>query len=101
MIRKITAHIPGWLKNRYVLTFILFLVWMTFFDQNDFITLYHLKSELRDIRKEKEYYRHQIEETRENLEDLFNNNEKLEKFAREKYLMKKDDEDIFIIVVEE
>lgn len=74
---------------------------MLFFDQNDIITQVKLKSELYKINKEKNYYQEQILETQEDLENLLNDNNKLEKFAREKYLMKKDNEDIFVIVVED
>ncbi len=99
--KDINGRIPKWLKNRYSVTVILFLIWMTFFDQNDFVTLYNLRSELNSIRQEKLYYREQIQETGENLDNLLNDREKLEKYAREKYLMKKDDEDIFVLVVDE
>ncbi len=101
MIQKFWSKIPSFLKNKYAVTIGIFFVWMLFFDQNDIITQVKLKSELYKINKEKNYYQEQILETQEDLENLLNDNNKLEKFAREKYLMKKDNEDIFVIVVED
>ena len=101
MISRLWYKIPPYLRNKYAITTIVFLVWMLFFDQNDIITQIKLKSELYQINKEKAYYLEQIHETQQDLENLLNDNEKLEKFAREKYLMKKDNEDIFVIVTEE
>lgn len=62
--------------------------------------LFKLKNELNTIRSEKEYFQEKITETRADLDNLLNDNEKLEKFAREKYLMKNDNEEIFVITVE-
>ena len=101
MIAKLWAKVPPYIRNKYAITLIVFFVWMLFFDQNDIITQVKLKSELYQINKEKAYYQEQILETQEDLENLLNDNDKLEKFAREKYLMKKDNEDIFVIVVED
>ena len=101
MIAKFWAKVPPILRNKYVITLIVFFLWMLFFDQNDIISQFKLKSELYQINKEKAYYQEQILETQEDLENLLNDNEKLERFAREKYLMKKDNEEIFVIVTEE
>lgn len=78
-----------------------FIVWMLFFDSNDVFMLYKLRSELHTIKSEKEYFETKIEETKLDLDNLLNDKEKLEKFAREKYLMKNSNEDIFVIAVEE
>lgn len=101
MLKAYWDKVPTWLKNRYSLTVIAFTVWMVFFDSNDVFMLYKLKSELRTIRQEKEYFEDQIEQTRADLDNLLNDKTKLEKFAREKYLMKNDNEDIFVVVVED
>lgn len=74
---------------------------MLFIDSNDAFMLSKLKSELNTIKSEKEYFDQRIEETKADLNDLLNDNKKLEKFAREKYLMKNANEDIFVIVVED
>ena len=101
MFKSLLDKVPNWLKNRYSITVLAFTVWMLFFDSNDAFMLYKLKSELNTISAEKEYFEERIEETRADLDNLLNDNEKLEKFAREKYLMKNDNEDIFVIVVDE
>lgn len=101
MISRLWLKIPPVIRNKYVLTLLCFAFWMLFFDQNDILSQIKLKSELYKINKEKAYYQEQILETQEDLENLLNDDAKLEKFAREKYLMKKDNEDIFVIVVED
>lgn len=101
MLKQYIDKIPNGLKNRYSITVIAFVIWMLFFDSNDAFMLYKLRSELNTIRSEKEYFQVKIEETRLDLDNLLNDQEKLEKFAREKYLMKNSDEDIFVISVEE
>lgn len=101
MLKQYWDKVPEWLKNRYAITVILFAIWMSFFDSNDAFMLYKLRSELNQIKSEKEYFEERIETTRADLDNLLNDNEKLEKFAREKYLMKNKNEDIFVIVVDE
>lgn len=100
MIKPYWDRVPSWLKNRYAMTVIVFSVWMLFFDSNDAFMLYKLKNELRVIESEKEYFEDQIKVTRADLDNLLNDNDKLEKFAREKYLMKNSNEDIFVITVQ-
>lgn len=87
-----------WLKNKYVVSIIVFLVWMTFFDRNDFISQYSYKQELNKLKVDKEYYLKQVEENKESIFELMSDPANLEKFAREKYHMKKDDEDVFLII---
>jgi cell division protein FtsB len=90
--------IPTWLKNKYVLTALGFTVWVLFFDARDFITShFREKEELRKLEASKKYYEQQIATTREELEQLKSNPAILEKYAREKYRMKKDNEDLFLI----
>lgn len=90
-----------WLKNKYVIVSVLFFVWLLFIDRNDLITQFKLKSQVRDLEKEKAYYQEEIATLEENSKDLFTDPKKLETFAREEYLMKKDNEDVFVIVEEE
>ncbi len=101
MLKQYLDKIPSGLKNRYSLTVLAFVVWMLFFDSNDAFMLYKLRSELKTIKSEKEYFEVKIEETKLDLDNLLNDKEKLEKFAREKYLMKNNNEDIFVIALEE
>lgn len=79
----------------------LFAIWLAFFDQNDFYTQYKLSKELNKLESDKEYYLREIGAAKSDLNELVSDNEQLEKFAREKYFMKKSDEEIFLIVREE
>ena len=90
--------LPNWLKNKYVLTAGFFAVWMLFFDNRDIITT-HFKhrGELNRLEESKAYYQQQIQNTRRELEQLKSDPGVLEKYAREKYRMKKDNEDLFVI----
>lgn len=84
-------------QNKYIIALCAFIFLMLFIDHNDIFVQLHRHSQLKDLLASKQYYEKQIEQTRKNLNDLQNNPAALEKFAREKYLMKKDNEDIFTI----
>lgn len=92
--------LPRYAKNFYFLFGAFFLIWMIFIDSNDFYTQFKLRKKLSDLENEKEYYLEKIKEVQKDREGLLSNQDLLEKFAREKYLMKKDSEDLFIIVEE-
>lgn len=70
---------------------------MLFFDERDVFTMSHHRQELRELQKSKKYYTEQINKEKEVLENLKNNPAMLEKYAREKYYMKRDKEDLFLI----
>jgi cell division protein FtsB len=89
------------LKSRYFITAAVFFIWILFFDQNNLITQIQYRLELNQLEEEKEFYKGEIEEIRSDLDELQSNPRTLEKFAREKYLMKKDNEELFVIVEEE
>jgi hypothetical protein len=74
------------------------LIWVAFFDSNNWIKQARLQSEIDDLEEQKEYYLKEIEKDSIALFDLTNNTETQEKFAREKYLMKKENEDIIVII---
>jgi cell division protein FtsB len=97
-LKKIKITIPPFLKNKYVIASIALMAWLIFFDGNDFFTQYSYRKKLNELEKEKEYYRVEIEKNRQELQSLVSSKKNLEKFAREKYLMKKDNEDIFVIL---
>jgi cell division protein FtsB len=86
--------------NRYFLTFIAFAAWLTFFDNNNLIRQQEMAAQLGELKREKEFYLAEIEQNRIAAQALENDMELLERYAREKYLMKKDNEDIFLIVEE-
>ena len=78
-----------------------FLVWLFVFDRNSLIDRIKYTRTLHDMEEEKEYYLQRIEEDSQRLEELKTDRENLEKFAREQFFMKKDNEDVFVIVEEE
>jgi cell division protein FtsB len=80
-----------------VVTSLVFLLWMIFLDANNLISRFQLSSKLSSLENEKEYYNEKIKEVEKDRDELFGDRESLEKFAREKYLMKKESEDIFIV----
>ncbi|CAN5548131.1 hypothetical protein BH11BAC1_BH11BAC1_05920 [soil metagenome] len=84
--------------NRYMFTFLGFLVWLSFFDKHDFILQHSYRNKLSDLIHEREYYITQIEINKTDMKELFTNNRNLEKFAREKYYMKRDNEEVFVFV---
>ena len=73
---------------------------MLFFDRNDLLSQYEYRSQLNKFKEEKAFYISEIEKVKSDLNELSTNQERLEKFAREKYLMKKDDEDVYVIIRE-
>ncbi|MEN9599885.1 MAG: hypothetical protein RL596_2204 [Bacteroidota bacterium] len=85
------------LLNKYVLVLIFFVVWMLFFDQRDFFQQKERRAELHKLEQKKAYYQQEIQKTKKELGDLQNSPAAVEKFARERYLMKKDGEDIFVV----
>jgi cell division protein DivIC len=86
------------LSNKYLLTVILVSGWVIFLDKNNVFSQMDLAAELKALETEKKYFLEQINKNREALTNLRTSPSNLEKFAREKYLMKKDNEDIFVIV---
>lgn len=86
------------LKNKFVLTAVLFIIWLLIFDQNNLSERRKSSTEYQQLVEERAYYLKKIEEDRKRINELKTNTDNLEKFAREQYLMKKDNEDIFVIV---
>lgn len=90
-----------WFSNRYVLTAAVGLVWVTFISEIDLVYLAKSQLELNRLENQVAHYELEIEATRNQLDDLTSNPERLERFAREKYFMKRDNEDLFRIVAKE
>ena len=87
-----------YLKNKYIIALLIFLGYMLFIDSNNFIRQYNMLHELNKVEKERGYYLNEIQENKSTTEDLLNDIEMLERYAREKFLMKREEEDIFLIV---
>ncbi len=89
-----------YLKNIFVIIFIVFAVWMLFIDSNSLLIHHELNEDINDLEDEKEYYNKEIEKDKKAIKEL-STDEGIEKLAREKYYMKKDNEDIYIIEYED
>ena len=85
------------LTNRYLLASAAFGVWMLFFDKNDYFTQRQRAQELQELNDKITYYQQQIDATRHELQALQNDPFTLEKYAREKYYMKRANEEIFVV----
>lgn len=86
------------LMNKYTITLLIFLVWLAFFDRNSLVGKRQLRGKIATLKKEKAYYQNKIEEDNRKMKELLSNKDNLEKFAREQYLMKNKNEDIFVIL---
>lgn len=103
IFQKFRARIKAWripslLLNKYVFTLFVFGVWMTFFDQNNFLRQYNRIHDLNVARSKTTYYVKETAATNKQLSELKSSEKALEKFAREKYYMKKPNEDVFVII---
>ena len=85
-------------SNFYLLATLSFLIWMIFIDSNNLPTQWRLTKRLWDLEDQKEYYKQKKVQIQQERNALFSNPELLEKFAREKYLMKKPTEDLYVVV---
>lgn len=94
---SLLRRIPPFLYNKYFLATALFVVWMLFFDRNDVFTQMERKRELAEIERSKDYFAQKIAEGKKFSMDMRSNADAVEKFVREKYLMKRDNEDLFLI----
>ncbi len=97
-MKKILDRLPTFTKSFYFLSLAFFLLWLAFFDSNDLFLQNELRSKQTELIKAKKFYEEKILEVKNDREALLNNSELLEKIAREKYLMKKENEDLYIIV---
>lgn len=84
--------------NKYLITTIAFVVWLVFFDSNNMLMQQDLKDRLNELQVEKKFYLDEIRRDSILTHQLQTDTTALEKFAREKYLMKKDGEDIFLVI---
>ena len=97
---KIANRIPKYLRNKYALSGLVFIIWVGFFDQNNLISQFQYHHELNKLEEEKDFYFKELKQIQADLNELKSKPASLEKFAREKYFMKKEDEEIFVIVEE-
>lgn len=91
------VRLPAFFKNKYLIALMAVLVWLLFFDKNNLIQQYRLQKQLHDLRRDKQYYLEEIRRDSTDLRMLQDDPDALERYARENYLMKKENEDIYII----
>ncbi len=88
-------------KNKYIIAGSIFAVWMLFFDRHDLSTQFDYYNQLKSLEGEKMFYETEINRINQNIKDLEGNSEEIERLAREKYQMKKDGEDVYVILRQE
>jgi cell division protein DivIC len=84
------------ISNKYLIILVIFVVWMGFFDENSYLNHRELNQEIDKLEDANEYYKEQIEMDQKVIDNL-NDPDSLEKYAREEYKMKKENEEIYII----
>lgn len=94
---KFLTHIPSWLKNKYLLAGSFFVIWMLFFDPKDIPSGFERKQKLNELQNSEQHLDDLITDSQKELQLLKNDAQSIEKYAREKYMMKKDNEDLFIV----
>ena len=94
---KLLTHLPSWLKSKYFIAFAGFAVIMLFLDKNDIFTTMARNRELQDLKHSKIHYTNEIAELTRIKDGLTLDPKTIEKFARENYMMKRDNEDLFVI----
>jgi cell division protein FtsB len=87
-------------KYKYLIAIVIFSLWMFVFDSNNIIKQMEYMSTLNKLEQERQYYLNEIKENQSSTNELVTNIDKLERYAREKYLMKKENEDIFLVIDE-
>ena len=87
-------------RNKFFLVTVAFVMWLIFFDKNDLLSHYEYHQQLVKLKQERDFYQTETDKVTKDLNELSSNPQQLEKFAREKYLMKKDNEDVYVIVKE-
>ncbi len=88
------------LQNKYVVAMFLFLIWITFFDENNLVAHHRNKLRLKALKEQRVFYREKIEADKKKLEEIRSGTRNLEKYAREQFNMTKPDEDLFLVVEE-
>ena len=96
-VKNIINKIPKPLKNKYIITLIFFIFWIVFIDDYNLIKQHQLQEDVNALKNQKEFYISEIKSDSIELYKLQNDPTEQERFAREKFLMKKENEDIFII----
>ncbi len=90
--------IPKYLRNKYGIILILFVTWMLVFDENNIFRQIKLTIEYNKLKKERLFFEQEIKNNSQGVKQLSDDPDLLEKLARERYMMKKSNEDVFLII---
>ncbi len=96
-IQQIMPYIRKIVWNKYFLTVLIFTVLVIFFGENSLRSRWSTGRNIKSLNKEIQFYEEEIESNKQKMNDMQSGDESLERYAREKYYLKKDSEDIFII----
>tara|TARA_B100000575_G_scaffold255110_1_gene224702 strand:- start:291 stop:605 length:315 start_codon:yes stop_codon:yes gene_type:complete len=99
--KRYYEQIPAFLKNKYVLVGSIVFLWVAFFDSHNLVKQSKLKEEIEGLKEKRNFYETEIKKDSIALHELTTNPKTQEKFAREKYFMKKDNEDVIVILEED
>jgi cell division protein FtsB len=94
---KLFSHIPSWLKNKYFIAVAVFAVVMLFFDKNDIFVQLSRNRQLKELEQSKLHYTQEVANLEQIRDELIHNIGTIEQYAREKFLMKRDNEDLYVI----
>lgn len=97
-VKEYLLRFPALFRNVFFLAGAAFAVWMLFFDENNLMVQYHRRHQLSDLQLKAKYYQQEIAKVDEQIDELTTNSATQERYARENYMMKKDSEDVFVIV---
>lgn len=95
------SRVPKILRNRYALIVILFLVYITFFDAHDLVSQIGVRWKIHKIHEQMDYLENDSQSAKQQIIELTTDSASLEKFAREEYRMKRENEEIFVILKED
>jgi cell division protein FtsB len=97
LLRSGLRRLPSWLKSKFLLAAVFFVIWMLFFDPKDISSLFERRDKLNELQRSEKHLKKLIQESNQELDMLKNDAQSIEKYAREKYMMKKDNEDLFVV----
>jgi len=97
-MKRFLKKIWPWLRNKYIITISIFLVWIIFLSKYNLVERVRMINDIKEMERDIQYYQQQIARDSLRLRELTTNRENLEKYAREQYYMKKKNEDIFVII---
>jgi len=96
MLMNLVKKILPFIMNRYFLVSLGFVVWMLFFDQRDFFLQRERKAALEKLEAAKKYYQNEIADTKKQLDNIQSNPAAVEKYARERYLLRREGEEVYL-----